>query len=233
MSKLLLACALMSRWTYFKKGELGTFKPIVVGDRITMFADPRSDICVVAFRGTFSFNDLVEDMESQVFQTCDDDSGYLKEFENSFYDIQDQIAYNSKTKCAGGIYLTGHSLGGSMAQIFSRKHKYDGIITFGEPKTCCNKNMGHTGYNLRVVNTGDPIPVLPKPFEVKSIHHCGAKALQLPYNKFIDDYNWPDTITHNHDIFEHDIDRYIEGVRRYINFALSFERHTYNNNEGS
>lgn len=220
MSKLLTTLALLCKWVYTpKEGNINVpFSPVLSYDRVTLFKHIDNDICVVAFRGTDSIHDVMDDLKTQVYQHCNMETGVLKEFETSFSDIVGSVDIsgyiNDKAKCSAGLYFTGHSLGGVMATIapmaWSVGRKYGGVVTFGGPKSCCNP-MPYAVSITRVVDDLDPIPALPEPLEVSTIRHCGAKTLRLPSNQYIFSYDWP-PLSGRYDIFSHRIQRYIDNL---------------------
>lgn len=228
MSFIILASAILSSWVYTpdtKDIPMGIFKPIVVSPRVSLFET--ESLCIAAYRGTDSIQDLFEDLVSQTFQKCDFEFGVLKAFKVSFDEIgletHNAMSYEIKEgRCKSKtIYFTGHSLGSAMALIAPTAYgidEYEKIITFGGPKVCCggNNNIINSNSILRMVNEKDPIPALPEPFEVQSLRHCGSHAVSLPSEKEIDDFEWPGLIQ-NYNLLDHRIQEYIKNIRRYIN----------------
>ena len=232
MSLLLLSCAILSAWVYnphTRDIPLGVFNPVIVADRVTLFES--DDSCVVAYRGTDSFQDLFEDLMAQADQHCDHDDGFVQEFLTSFdeikYETHQEIEKRLKSdKCKDKkIYFTGHSLGAAMAIVAPVEYgmeDFEKIITFGGPKVCCFDFMLGNEKIIRVVNERDPIPALPEPFEVRDLQHCGSHVVALPSRKEMDDFQWP-TLKENYDIFDHRIEKYIKNIRGYINNIRSIE----------
>lgn len=219
MSQVIILCALLSQWMYSQPSENIPMTPRIVHERIGLFEE--NSVCIVAYRGTDSIEDLVNDITSQVFQTCNHETGFLREFEKSFEEIHGNneiLNYvRDESNCKNGLYLTGHSLGGSMASIarIEREHK---VITFGEPNTCCwEMSIGQDTMSLlRVVNEYDMVPALPEPIHTKSLKHCGSTILSVPSNEILNGYEWP-TLTDNHNVLDHRISEYVKHLRRYIN----------------
>jgi predicted lipase len=221
----LLSYAILSAWVYSpytKDIPMGMFNPIIVSGRVTLFESDHS--CVVAYRGTKSFSDFMDDLRIQINQHCDIESGILRGFLKSFNEIDQSSHDKIRVELKGGrckhkkIYFTGHSLGAAMALIAPIEYgidKFERIITFGGPKICCRNYKLPTDKIIRVVNGGDPIPALPEPFEVDQLRHCGPRVVALPTKKEFYDYDWP-TLEENHDLIDHGINNYISNLREYI-----------------
>ncbi|MFJ1938151.1 MULTISPECIES: lipase family protein [unclassified Kitasatospora] len=97
--------------------------------------------------------------------------GFAEALESVFPDVRDvhaQLRTNGQT-----VWFTGHSLGGALAMLAGARLyledprlQADGIITFGQPRTCdrllaaaCNE--GFKGRLYRFVNNNDIVPQLP------------------------------------------------------------------------
>lgn len=217
MSPLILLFALLSQWIYTPTLSPPPWglTPLLIEERVAVVTDKESGTCVVVFRGTDSIDDFFEDLISQVTDRCDNEMGILKPFLDSYKKIDMQKVKDvvkgpeCRTK---GIYLTGHSLGGAMASIAKLKSDvYGKVVTFGEPRTCCNTD--HETYGLRVVNKRDPIPALPLHTNVR---HCANHGLLLPSN--VDQYGkrWP-SLPDNYSILDHRMSHYITDLSNYIN----------------
>ena len=154
---------------------------------IYVLADKRMNTIFVCFRGTYSPKSALSYLQVKTFvptQICEDaEDGYLlgvfKITAEVFYTIRESIRYLSKyflkTKDFK-LVTTGHSLGGSMASVFSylwaNKHKRRVkiiCITFGSPRVM----NGHLieKFNVlihdkiimyaRYISNGDPFVKLP------------------------------------------------------------------------
>jgi hypothetical protein len=214
MTTFILQCAILSGWVYNTRNALPTgIEPILLEKRLAIVLD-RHGTCVVTFRGTDSVDDLLEDLLSQTDQHCNDDTGFVKQFEDSFVHIGHHVHERVKNilslRCNGVVVFTGHSLGGAMATIAPKLYgivDYK-VITFGEPRTCC-RGPGVT--TMRVVHNRDVIPALPLPWHVHSISHCGATSLHIPSNEYISDFYWP-SISTNYDLLDHAMVKYINAL---------------------
>ena len=221
MSIVLKACALFSLWVYHQDetNYPVQFNKLIVNERVVL--SELDSVCFLAFRGSHSLEDFMNDLKSQTFQECSE-NGFLKGFEESFSEItiHEQIKDKISSSCGGGVFFTGHSLGGSLSTIASKKYEVDiknGAITFGTPRTCCNDH--HVDNGMRFVNKHDIIPALPEPFEVKKVHHCERVSVEIPSKEYYFDYYWP-TVTENHNIFDHDMGKYYLDMPEYINKML-------------
>ena len=219
MSSIFILLALVSEWIYNQ--EMSTIpwdlQPLHMSTRVGVLHD--GNTCVVAFRGTDSITDLFDDLMSQAYQSCDS-AGVLSVFMESYNDLDmDAIRHSVMTSGCKKLYVTGHSLGGAMAEISSSLDEFSPlsptVVTFGGPRTCCgNKNIKQR--TTRVVNGRDPIPSLPERVGTHTIGHCSSFAIELPSFKSHNDIYWP-SLSENYNIFDHEISRYINELTSYIN----------------
>jgi triacylglycerol lipase len=163
-----------SRITSFHNGYTNGWAYIVEG----------SDIIVLAFRGTASQRDWDTDFNARLINPPHTDaslrvhegfySAFLK-LSDGAKGIQQKIdEIKQATQGQIPIYLTGHSLGGALAQISAAVLGDDQIAacyTFGSPR------VGNSVFDLwvkppsyRVINYADIVPQVPLPFVY---HHSG------------------------------------------------------------
>ncbi|PWV50605.1 lipase family protein [Chitinophaga sp. S165] len=141
---------------------------------------------IVAFRGTSSIADLYEDanFELEAFKPFSNtvspvanvssgfNSIYATKGGNMKLTMQQQI-FTALAPTASEIFITGHSLGGALSQLFTLDMRVSlptvriGTINFASPmvgdaswQTACN-NAGATGKIIRVANYWDIIPTFP------------------------------------------------------------------------
>jgi len=120
-------------------------------------------ITILVFRGTQNAkNALITDIDFRTFK--DDDLGvYLhRGFRDAAMHILNDIDKNYKLEQV--VYLTGHSMGGAVAQIIGlwldqRGHDVQ-IYTFGSPKVSTTF-FRNRPIHFRVAFRNDPVPFLP------------------------------------------------------------------------
>jgi hypothetical protein len=128
---------------------------------------------IVAIRGTSNLADVLTDLGTR--KVSDETLGVavhsgFRRFARAIY--QD-IARHHRLRQDYRIFTTGHSLGGVGALLLGlylyldRDASYEvaGVYTFGQPKVFDNKGATSwprfAGRVLRVVDCGDPVPILP------------------------------------------------------------------------
>ncbi|GGQ53732.1 alpha/beta fold hydrolase [Kitasatospora griseola] len=97
--------------------------------------------------------------------------GFAEALESIFPSVKDAIAELRTNGQA--VWLTGHSLGGALAMLAAARLlleapelRADGVITFGQPRTCdrllaAGYNKGLKDRSHRFVNNNDIVPQLP------------------------------------------------------------------------
>ena len=153
------------RITYFHNGRIDGWAYVVEG----------ADIVAVAFRGTKSIANWRTNFRVEVVQPPNTDANLRvhKGFLQAFDDLSDgqqglgKAVENIKAATDEGIpiYLTGHSLGGALAQIATAAFGSDRIAacyTFGSPR------VGNAYFDLwvkppsyRIENYADIVPQIP------------------------------------------------------------------------
>lgn len=144
------------------------------------FLAQADDIAVIAFRGTDSYRDWKTNLMSEAV-LVDTRLGSVeihKGFMNAYNLIGAQVLedVNRLVPNTKGLYLTGHSLGGAMAQIASTQLERDNLAacyTFGAPR------VGDHSFDrlvvcphYRIVNGWDLVTTLPPPI-LKPYQHTG------------------------------------------------------------
>jgi triacylglycerol lipase len=107
--------------------------------------------------------------------------GFLEAFEHCRGEIE--AAVNGHVPSRLGLYITGYSLGGALAQIAAAVLERDNLAacyTFGSPR------VGTTGFDwqvkcphYRVVNNWDLVPGIPLPW-FRGYRHTGDPRLLMP-----------------------------------------------------
>ena len=129
-----------------------------------------SEFLVLAFRGTEAtcLRDIKTDMKATLKQCADTDGdlhvGFSDAFDAVRYDIEDCLEECGKHE-RKPLFITGHSLGGALASIATKKLNYPYITacySFGSPRV--GDDLWITGIKApiyRVVNAADCVTMLP------------------------------------------------------------------------
>jgi hypothetical protein len=156
----------------------------------------RPNHLVVAFRGTAGSDDIITDMNMVLtpidigddvpddvyihegFREALMEDGIIEEIEGKVLNSLNDQSLNLSNE----IYVTGHSLGGALAQLFGAywAHKYPGnrvkLISFGQPRVGVSefKTWAEdlTNFNqIRIVYRNDPVPR--RPYRAVGYRHSG------------------------------------------------------------
>ena len=169
----------------------GDFRLITVfnnGDAQAFLAVREAQFAVLAFRGTESrsLQDWLTDINVERVPLpgvpgVTVHRGFLEAFEYCRAEIEATVDANVPSTL--GLYITGHSLGGALAQIASATLERDNLAacyTFGSPR------VGTIGFDrqvkcphYRVVNNWDLVPGVPVPW-FHSYVHTGDPRLLTP-----------------------------------------------------
>ena len=164
---------------------------------------------VVAFRGTEAWSEWYQDAEI-VLKPYNGAKGRVH---GGFYDLYNSLIDQNESqdwkKDLQYAYITGHSLGGSLATLLALELKNYNLVTFGSPKvgdrewadgakeTLSDSKRYHAKY--------DPVPLLPlSTWHVSFEHVCEATSIYDHKSKVF-------TPVENHSL-----DRYIELVGNTI-----------------
>ncbi len=145
----------------------------------------RSDLAVLAFRGTATFTDWCTDLNVGLKRLIEDgDFGIHKGFWHAYASAGDEIlqAVNAHVPATLPLYITGHSLGGALAQIASAVLERDNLAacyTFGSPRVATrdfDREVKCPHY--RVINNWDLVPGVPP--TIVGYRHTGDPRLLSP-----------------------------------------------------
>ena len=132
----------------------------------------KDGVTIIAIRGTANAGNVVSDIDARFYHDKSAEILFHRGFHDAALKVYDSIKNQHKDKT---IYLTGHSLGGAMAQILSIWYKQDGhitqVYTFGAPKIAVGGWWKFEIPHFRVVYENDPVPYVP-PYPYK---HSGIK----------------------------------------------------------
>jgi hypothetical protein len=132
----------------------------------------------------FISNDVLADL---MFRTTkfDDDPvvkvhrGFMREFNKLW---ASGILPDLKKHTRGlPVWVTGHSLGAAMATLAGMRHRFEDVVTFGEPRVGRNigrafKAKGHTRY----CNGDDPVTMVPPELLFGYDHHGAIERIHDP-----------------------------------------------------
>ena len=144
---------------------------------------------ILSFRGTDNGKNVLTDLDIRPFEDNKLDLILHRGFRDSAEVLYEDI--KEKYKLSKIVLLTGHSLGGAIAQIIGLWLEEDGhhvqIYTFGSPKISTT-NIGTQPPHYRVVFNNDPVPFMPPFPYVHSGTRIDAKSLHWDesddYGKF-------------------------------------------------
>ncbi len=138
---------------------------------------------VLAFRGTANFQDWLVDLNAipirlENFRNIKIHRGFWGAYAHCMKDIEAQVDAHIPPELP--LYITGHSLGGALAQIASAVLERDNLAacyTFGSPRVATLDFDGVVKCpHYRVVNSWDLVPSVPGP----PYAHTGDPRLLLP-----------------------------------------------------
>ena len=141
------------------------------------------ELGVLAFRGTANFQDWLIDLDAlpirlEQFKNIKVHQGFWDAYAHCMKDIEAQVDAHIPPELP--LYITGHSLGGALAQIASAVLERDNLAacyTFGSPRVATLDFDGVVKCpHYRVVNSWDLVPSVPGP----PYAHTGDPRLLLP-----------------------------------------------------
>jgi len=152
--------------------------------------DPGHDRIIVAFRGSSTLTNWILNFDfgkTSAYPLCDGcsvHSGFLTTWES----VQDGVTNAAKALVkahpTAEVFLTGHSMGGSLAALaaahfdFSQNITVHGVYTYGESRTGNEafKNFYNSGTHVswRLTHYKDPVPHLPP--MMFNFHHISTEV---------------------------------------------------------
>ena len=171
---------------YLKPGGFEVRETFNIGNVQTFLAVNPQELAVLAFRGTANWADWEINLNAGRIPMPGHESVAIhRGFWNAFAVASDQIrqAVDTYVPADLGLYITGHSLGGALAQIASVVLERDNLAacyTFGSPRVAtaafdsCVKCP-----HYRAVNQWDLVPGLPLPTLWWGYRHTGDARLLI------------------------------------------------------
>jgi len=177
-------------------------------DEVAFEVKQENGISIIVIRGTANESNVLSDIDVRLVDDTRTGIKLHKGFRDAAVTIM-QIIDNTKT-LEHTVHVTGHSLGGAVAQIIGmwlhKRGKNVQIFSYGSPKVSSQVLSGGQPTHWRVVRRSDPIPFTPPwPYE-----HTGL---------FIDsqDLDWgPDNdngLISETDGLDHAIAKYVETLK--------------------
>ncbi len=177
-------------------------------DEVAFVVKQELGISIIVIRGTANEANILSDIDVRLVDDTRTGIKLHKGFRDAAVTVM-QIIDNTKT-LEQTVHLTGHSLGGAVAQIIGmwlhKRGKNVQVFSYGSPKVSSQVLSGGQPTHWRVVRRSDPIPFTPPwPYE-----HTGL---------FIDsqDLDWgPDNdngLISETDGLDHAIAKYVETLK--------------------
>jgi len=121
-----------------------------------------SGVTILIFRGTDNRKNIITDIDMRPWYDAELDMQLHRGFHDAAAILLKDI--KAKYKLEKTVYLTGHSLGGAIAQIVGLWLNLEGhnvqIYTFGSPKVSPTF-FGNDPPHYRVIIDSDPVPFVP------------------------------------------------------------------------
>ena len=132
-------------------------------DQFSYFVIQEDGVTILIFRGTANWKNVLSDLDARPFIDNRLDTKLHRGFRDAAEAIYSDIKRNYELDHT--VFLTGHSLGGAIAQIIglwlhsTERHNVQ-IYTFGSPKVSTTFTFNEPNH-WRVVDRSDPVPFLP------------------------------------------------------------------------
>ncbi len=153
---------------------MGYDKVVILEDKsMSGFLAMADDVAIVVFRGTdmLSLDDWLANVDFRERLTLRSDCEVHRGFQNAYGSFADVIKSHLSERKSEHTWITGHSLGGAMAEccaydLIENRLALNGLVTFGQPRVA-NRSMAQfiddeIGHKyMRFINERDPVPSLP------------------------------------------------------------------------
>ena len=131
-------------------------------DAYSYYVIQEDGVSILIFRGTANAKNVLSDIDIRTFYDEGLDAKIHRGFRDASSAIYDDIKRTYELDHT--VFLTGHSLGGAIAQIIGMWLHEKGynvqIYTFGSPKVSTTFTFNEPNH-WRVVDRSDPVPFLP------------------------------------------------------------------------
>ena len=132
-------------------------------DEVAFEVKQESGISIIVIRGTANTSNMLSDIDVRLVDDTRTGIKLHKGFRDAAITVM-QIIDNTKT-LEHTVHVTGHSLGGAVAQIIGmwlhKRGKNVQIYSYGSPKVSDQVLSGGQPTHWRVVRRSDPIPFTP------------------------------------------------------------------------
>jgi len=132
-------------------------------DEVAFEVKQENGITIIVIRGTANESNVLSDIDVRLVDDARTGISLHKGFRDAAVTIM-QIIDNTKT-LEHTVHVTGHSLGGAVAQIIGmwlhKRGKNVQIFSYGSPKVSNQVLSGGQPTHWRVVRRSDPIPFTP------------------------------------------------------------------------
>jgi len=171
----------------------------------------KDGVTIIAIRGTANAGNVVSDIDARFYHEKKAEILFHRGFHDAALKIHDSLENHKKDKT---LYITGHSLGGAIAQILSIWYQREGhivqVYTFGSPKIAVTGWYKFKIPHFRVVFESDPVPYVP-PFPYA---HTGIK-IDAETLKWVEGGEESRQSFGKIDALDHSIDGYLKVLKRH------------------
>jgi len=134
-------------------------------DEVAFEVKQEGGISIIFFRGTANEGNVLSDIDVRLVDDARTGIKLHKGFRDAAVTIMQIIDTSTQYPLEHTVHVTGHSLGGAVAQIIGmwlhKRGKNVQIFSYGSPKVSSQVLPGGQPTHWRVVRRSDPIPFTP------------------------------------------------------------------------